>query len=174
MSEDYITVKVAEAKAPDVGKGILKLDPLIESKLDVKAGDVVSIEGTKRTFAKVWRGDREDAGKGIIRIDGITRKNAGCSIDDKVKIRKATTKPGESITFAPTEPLRIRGGEEYLSRKLEGRVISKGDIVEVWVGMGMSDKIDLIVTSHKPATESIMVSSDTKISISEKPAKWRK
>ncbi|MHC1624494.1 MAG: CDC48 family AAA ATPase [Methermicoccaceae archaeon] len=171
MSEDYIAVKVAEAKAPDVGKGILKLDPLIESKLDVKAGDVVSIEGTKRTFAKVWRGDREDAGKGIIRIDGITRKNAGCSIDDKVKIRKATTKPGESITFAPTEPLRIRGGEEYLSRKLEGRVISKGDIVEVWVGMGMSDKIDLIVTSHKPATESIMVSSDTKISISEKPAK---
>ena len=86
-------LKVAEARASDVGKGIARLDPQIERKLGLRSGDVIAIEGTKQTVAKVWPGYPEDAGKGIIRMDGVTRKNAGCSIDDKVKIKRISTKP---------------------------------------------------------------------------------
>jgi transitional endoplasmic reticulum ATPase len=161
-------LKVAEARASDVGKGIARLDPQIERKLGLRTGDVIAIEGTKQTVAKVWPGYPEDAGKGIIRMDGVTRKNAGCSIDDKVKIKRISTKPAKKITLAPTEPLRIVGGEEYLAHILEGRVLTKGDMIEIPV---MGRKIDLIVTAYQPPAESVMVSFDTEIVLSEKPAK---
>ena len=46
------------------------------------------------------------------------------SIDDKVPVKIAQASIAEPVVFAPTVPLRITGGEEYLKRYMEGRVIT--------------------------------------------------
>ncbi len=160
--------RVAEARSRDVGRGIARIDPEIYEKMGLMPGDTIMIEGSKVTAATVMRGYPEDEGTGIIRIDGYTRRNAGVGIDDKVKIWKITAHPASSVTFAPTQPLRIMGGEEYLKNLLEGRVITRGDVITINV---MGNPIDLVVTSVKPAKDAAIITRDTEIKISEKPAK---
>lgn len=163
-----VTLKVGEAKSYDAGRGIARIDPEIAYYLGLQTGDVISIEGAKKTAALVWPGYPEDSNTGLIRIDGTVRRNAGTSIDDRVKIRKIHTAPAEKILFAPTQPLKIQGGEAYLAHNLEGRVISRGDVVELNI---MGRRVDLIVISTKPVTDSVIISDTTMIEISEKPAK---
>ena len=165
---DEFVVRVAEARSRDVGRGIARIDPVIYEKMGLMPGDTIMIEGTKSTAATVMRGYPEDEGTGVIRIDGHTRRNAGVGIDDKVKIRKVSATPASQVTFAPTQPLKIMGGEEYLRELLEGRVITRGDVITINV---MGNPIDLVVTSVKPAKEVAIITRNTEVKISEKPAK---
>ncbi|MFP4546168.1 MAG: AAA family ATPase, partial [Methanomassiliicoccales archaeon] len=166
MSEKVL--KVAEAKSKDAGRGIARIDPAVLEVLGLSAGDVIQIEGKKRTVAIVWPGYPEDANRGLIRIDGTNRRNAEVGIDDKVAIRKVSVAEASRITFAPTEPLRIMGGEQYLTQALEGRAMTRGDVLEINV---MGRRIDLVVVSFTPSSEAIILHRNTEIKISEKPPK---
>ena len=161
-------LKVEEAKARDVGRGIARIDPEIAEEMGLTPGDVISIEGKKKTACIYWPGYAEDAGKGIIRIDGITRKNAGVGIDDKVKVRKIVAKTAQKVVFAPTEELRIVGAEEYLAHLLEGHVITKGDKITINI---MGRRIDLVATSVSPPADAVIIGATTEIKVSEKVAK---
>ncbi len=160
-------IKVAELKAGETGRGIVRLDPALMDILSIKVGDIVQIDGNKKTVAKVLRGAPEDANLGIIRMDGATRRNAGVSLDERVGIKKVVAKNAEKITFSPTEQLRLQGGEEYLKQVLDGRVVGKGDTITLNV---MGNKIDLIVTSFAPSGDAVMMCSSTDVKISDKPA----
>ncbi len=161
-------LKVDEARSRDVGRGIARIDPNVAKEMGLVAGDVIIIEGKKKTACIYWPGYPEDAGKENIRIDGTTRRNAGVSIDDKVKVRKAAAKQAERVTLAPTEELRIVGAEGYLLQLLNGHVVTKGDIIELNI---MGRKLNLVVTSFSPASEAVIIGDSTEIKISEKPAK---
>ncbi|MCD6473791.1 MAG: CDC48 family AAA ATPase [Thermoplasmata archaeon] len=161
-------LKVDEARSRDVGRGIARIDPNVAKEMGLVAGDVIVIEGKKKTACIYWPGYPEDAGKENIRIDGTTRRNAGVSIDDKVKVRKAVAKQAERVTLAPTEELRIVGAEGYLLQLLNGHVVTKGDVIELNI---MGRKLDLVVTSFSPASEAVIIGDSTEIKISEKPAK---
>ncbi len=163
-----VTLKISEAKSYDAGRGIARIDPEVAREMGLQTGDVIGIEGTKRTAALIWPGYPEDNNTGIIRVDGIVRRNAGVSIDDKVQIRKIQTAPAEKILFAPTQPLKIQGGESYLLHNLDGRVISRGDAVELNI---MGRRVDLIVISIRPVSDSVIITDGTQIEISDKPAK---
>jgi transitional endoplasmic reticulum ATPase len=110
-------------------------------------------------------------GSGAIRLDGNIRRNAGVSIDDKVPLKVIQVSSAEKVVFAPTVPLRITGGEEYLKRYMEGRVITRGDIIELSV---MGRKIELMAIRVSPAKDAAVISDRTTIEISEKPAKEEK
>lgn len=161
-------IKVAELKPGETGKGICRLDPELMDILDIKVGDIVQIDGSKKTVVKVLRGGPEDANRGIVRIDGSTRRNAGTSIDERVNIKKISAKNAEKITFSPTEELRLQGGEEYLAQVMEGRAFTKGDVLTLNV---MGNKIDLVVTSFSPSAEAVIMTSSTEVKVSDKPAK---
>ena len=160
-------IKVAELKPGETGRGIARLDPELMDILGIKVGDIVQIDGNKKTVAKVLRGAPEDANRGIIRIDGSTRRNAGVSLDERVAVKKVTAKNAEKITFAPTEQLRLQGGEEYLRQVLEGRALAKGDTITLNV---MGNKIDLIVTSFAPSGDAVLMANTTEVKVSDKPA----
>jgi len=168
MDSSEKVLKVVEAKPKDAGRGIARVDPAIMDILGLTPGDVVQIEGKKRTVAIVWPGYPEDANRGLIRIDGTIRRNAETGIDEKVAIRKVVVKEAQKISFAPTEQLRIMGGEEYLSQSLEGRVVTRGDIIEINV---MGRRIDLVVISYTPTVDAVLVHRTTKVKISDKPVK---
>lgn len=168
MSEDDKILRVAEAKPKDVGRGIARIDPAVVNILGLTTGDVILVEGKKKTVAICWPGYPEDENRGIIRIDGSIRKNADVGIDEKVGIRKTKAKMAEKVKLALTEPLRIVGGEQYISQILEGRAISRGDIVELNV---MGRKIDLVVVSFSPSSDAIIIQRTTRVTISDKPVK---
>ena len=164
MPEKTATLRVVDALQRDVGRGIARIDPKIVDELELTSGDVVQITGKRKTNALSWPAHQEDYGKGTIRIDGYLRNNAGVSIDDKVTIRKIDAKIAERLTLAPTEPLRIVGGEEYLAQYLEGRVLSRGDYVPINI---MGRKIDLVVTNTAPNAEAVIITENTEILVGE-------
>ncbi len=163
-----VELRVAEAQSRDVGRGIARIDPQIISRMGWVSGDAIEIEGKRKTFALLWPGLQADSSRGIIRIDGFVRNNAGVGIDDNVTIRKSNVKPAESVILAPTEPLRITGGEEYLSQLLDGRVVARGDVVTINV---MNRRIDLVVTRIVPSDIPGIVNENTQIEVSEEVAK---
>ena len=132
MAEE-ISLKVIEARPSDVGRGIARVDPTVFRQQGWEAGDVISIQGKKRTAALLWPGYPDDTGTGTIRLDGNIRRNASVSIDDRITVKVIQSAPADTVVFAPTVPLRITGGEEYLKRYMEGRVITRGDIIEISV-----------------------------------------
>ena len=161
-----ITLRVAEAYYRDVGRGVARIDPAVMEKYGLQSGDIIEIIGKSTVPAIVWPSYPEDRGTGIIRIDGSIRSNAGVGIDDKVRIRKVAAKPAEKITLAPTEPVRLMGGEAYLLRLLEGRPVIKGQKIRVEV---FGHTLTFVITATRPSGV-VVVTRNTAIELKEKPA----
>src|SRR5918911_3517361 len=101
-------VEVAEQR--DVGRKIARIDPDIAEHLNISAGDALELSsGRKKTTVLSWPAREGDRGKRLIRIDGYIRNKLEVGINDSVEIKKGESKDAKSITFAPTEPLRIVG-----------------------------------------------------------------
>ncbi|HYM39808.1 MAG TPA: CDC48 family AAA ATPase [Thermoplasmata archaeon] len=161
-------LRVTEAKPSDAGRGIVRVDPEVMRILELREDDVVLIEGGKSTAAIVQRGYPEDANRGVIRMDGMQRHNADVGIDDKVGLRKALARPAERLSLAPTEAVRIMGGEQFMAQVLQGRPVTRGDLVTVSI---MGRKFDFVVTSFQPGADAVIVGPQTEIKLAETPAK---
>ncbi|WP_455391558.1 CDC48 family AAA ATPase [[Eubacterium] cellulosolvens] len=166
VKKDDIKLRVSEARPNDIGRGIVRIDPFIQKKMNLETGDIVKIIGKNETVAKIWPGFPNDELSNIIRIDGMIRRNADVGIDENVIVKKVTAKPAKKVSFAPTQPLKIMGGEEYLQQVLEGRVLSKGDLITINI---MGRKLDLVVTNFSPGGDAVILEASTAINISEKP-----
>ena len=166
-NKNEVTLRVQEAYHRDVGRGIARIDMETMRHLGMVSGDIIEIEGKGATAtAVVWPGYPSEEGKGVILIDGNIRSNAKVSIDDRVKVRKIHAKPAERITLAPTQPVRITGGEYYLLKLLEGRPISKGQTIRVEM---LGSPMTFVVTATRPAG-TVIADMRTEVTISEKPA----
>jgi len=165
MSMKEVTLRVAEAYYRDVGRGIARIDPEVMEKLGLQSGDVIEIIGKETVPAIVWPGYPEDRGTGTIRIDGSIRNNAGVGIGDRVRVRKVEAKPAEKVVLAPTEPVRLMGGENYLLRLLEGRPVKRGQKIRVEV---FGHVLTFVIVSTKPSGV-VIVNRGTLIDLKEKP-----
>jgi transitional endoplasmic reticulum ATPase len=166
--KETLSLKVAEAEHRDVGRKIVRIDPEIAEHLNISTGDALELSslGKKNTVLS-WPAKDTDRGKGLIRIDGYTRNKLDVGINDTVEIRKVETKDAKSITFAPTEPLRIVGAEQYLGEYLNGQLMTKGDTIPLNV---MGQRIDLVVISTNPSGP-VIINDSTNIKVSEESAK---
>jgi len=125
-----IQLRVAEALQNDVGRGIVRIDPDAMDELGISSGDIVEIHSKKVTGAMALRGYASDRGKRIIRMDGLIRLNAGTSIGEYVRVRKARFKPARRVILAPAEKgLKVTTSGDVLKRSLLGRPVKKGDLV---------------------------------------------
>jgi transitional endoplasmic reticulum ATPase len=127
-----ISLKVAEGRLQDVGRGLARLDPADISRLGVSIGSLVQIGGKKTTAAKVVPAFRDVRGKQLIQIDGITRGNAGVVIGEKVTLAPLQTAAAQRIVLVPegAEVLRQATGE-YLTRFLTDMPVTTGDRIRV-------------------------------------------
>jgi len=162
------TVRVAEARARDANRGIVRLDSDVMKELGLTSGDAVEITGTKKTVSLVWPGYETDAGKGLIRMDGYTRNNAGVSIDDQVTLKKIQVKTAERLVLGFTEPIRVMGIESYLYEFLQGRVLTRGDSIPLNI---MGTRVELVVTDVKPSAQAVIVGGETEVQVSEEVVK---
>ena len=85
-------LKVKEALPKDVGRAIARIDPEDMKSLGLAVGQIVQIEGKRKTAAKVMPCYAQDRGKAIVQIDGITRENTKTGLDEKVTIQKIEQK----------------------------------------------------------------------------------
>ena len=163
-----ISLKVAEAEQRDIGRKIARIDPDVIERLNITSGDALELSSLgKKTTVLSWPARSNDRGKGLIRVDGYTRNRLDVGINDHIEVKKVESKDAKSITFAPTEPLRIVGAEEYLSEYLNGQLMTKGDTIPLNV---MGQRVDLVVISTNPSGP-VIVNDSTKITVSEESAK---
>jgi len=162
------SLKVAEAEQRDVGRKIARIDPDIAHQLQISSGDVIEVSSLgKKVTVLNWPARENDRGKGLIRIDGYIRNRLDVGINDLVDIKKVESKDAQSITLAPTEPLRIVGAEEYLGEYLLGNLVTTGDVIPLII---MSQRVDLVVISTRPSGP-VLINESTEIVISEESAK---
>ncbi|HIQ03479.1 MAG TPA: AAA family ATPase, partial [Desulfurococcales archaeon] len=163
-----VILRVMEAKQKDVGRGKVRIDINIMRKINVEPGDIVEIEGRRKTAAIAWPSYAEDQGLDIIRMDGLIRKNAGVSIGDKVIVRKADVKPALVVKLAPSSfTIAVDPGFiNYVKRRLIDYPLVEGDTVLIPV---LGQAIPFTVISTKPSGV-VIVTTDTNLIVLEKPA----
>ncbi|MEM5883211.1 MAG: hypothetical protein QXQ77_03150 [Candidatus Aenigmatarchaeota archaeon] len=130
-SEKEVRLKVGELTArEEAGRGIVRLDSSAMQKLGVKEGDVVEIEGKRKSAAIAVRAYPADVGLNLIRMDGITRRNCGAGVGDFVKVRKAEVKEAKRVVLAPAEKgIMIHISPNLIKQNIYLRPLVKGDII---------------------------------------------
>ncbi|MDD3159457.1 MAG: CDC48 family AAA ATPase [Candidatus ainarchaeum sp.] len=164
---DEIELIVQDPDPTHVGRNIITLDKNSKLKIGVTSGDIVEIEGKKKTAALVWPAKVDDVGKEIVRMDSFIRHNAGVALSDKVKIRKCVPREAKRIVLAPIEEVRIiaSGYDRILKKSFLGRPLTIGD--NVWVSVFGSGFIYKVVDTQPRAI--VKVTDNTEFSLKEKP-----
>ncbi|MDH5401840.1 MAG: CDC48 family AAA ATPase, partial [Candidatus Heimdallarchaeota archaeon] len=164
---NWIELQVAEAKSRDVIRGKCRINHDAMEKIGISTGDIIELSGKKTTAAVAWPAYPEDLSREIIRMDQVIRKNAGVSLSEKIKIRKATVNQATKIIFAPGEINFSTdfGFVRFVKRKLKGYPLTLNDTVMIPV-LGRANPF--VVVKSEPEGI-ILINDDTKIEISDKP-----
>ncbi|MBI4918540.1 CDC48 family AAA ATPase [archaeon] len=127
-----LSLKVAEAIQDDVNKGIVRVDSNLMREIDVRPGDIVELEGNRKTVAIVDRAYPGDIGLNLVRMDGLIRKNAKTSIGEHVKVRAIKIEQAKKVIIAPArEGIIVRASPSLFKQGLLGRAVGKGDIISL-------------------------------------------
>ncbi len=174
MIKREIVLKVSEAFQQDVGYGRARIDNQARMELDLAIGDIIEIEGTKKTAAVVWRAHPTDEGKRIIRIDNLTRKNAGTGLGDSVIVRKAEVQPARSVTLAPLiskgQQIQFGAGIETLIKKgLLRRPFNKGDHIIIPGIALFGSALPFAIINTNPSGI-VVITEDTVVKVREEAA----
>jgi transitional endoplasmic reticulum ATPase len=174
MGLKVMTLKVVEALPKDVGRAIARIDPEDIQDLGLEVGQMIEIEGKRKTAAKVMPCYAQDRGKRIIQIDGITRENCKVGLDEKVKVQKVGGKAARKITLSPlTAPGALQKDKDakYIGSLIEGLPLMAGD--KVRARLFGTRTCDFMVEDTIPDGV-VLVSSATLIRVKAKGAKVEK
>ena len=94
------------------------------------------------TVAQVDRAKPADLNLRIIRMDGTTRKNAKATIGENVIVRAAQVTEADEVVLAMVSNGNVKITQSFLNRILNGRAVTKGDIVTIGGGNKMFSDID--------------------------------
>ncbi len=133
MAEKEIRLKVAEAIQDDVNKGIVRIDSNFMKQIDLRVGNIVELEGERKTVGIVDRAYPGDIGLNIIRMDGLTRRNARTGLGEMVIIRKADVKEAKKVVIAPAKKeMTVKIFQpDVLKQSILGRAVVKGDLLSL-------------------------------------------
>ena len=144
---DDLILKVKEALVKDVGRAIARIDPEDMKNAGLVPGDIVLIEGKRKTPVKIMPCYPEERGKQIIQIDGISRGNAQTGIDEKIKVSKTNYKQALKIKLYPnaTSGSTFKANDaRYIGSLIDGVPVLKGDKVRAMLFGSRSVDYDII------------------------------
>jgi len=165
MTEKLI-LKVKESLAKDVGRAIARIDPENMTLLKLKIGDIVEIEGKKKTPVRIMPCYLEDRGQSIIQIDGLIRENSQCSIDEKVVINTIRYELASVVTLLP---LTFSSGlqekdTKYIGSLVEGQPVVTGNRIRATLFGSKSYDFKVADTSPKGV---VLINKNTTIRMEE-------
>jgi transitional endoplasmic reticulum ATPase len=127
-----LTLKVAEGRPPDAGRGLARLDPADLARLSATAGSVIQITAKRIAAVKAMPSFRELRGRQLVQIDGLTRHNAGAAIGEKVALSVVVPPVAERVIVAPEGAQLLRPlNDDLVSRALCDVPVVAGDRVRV-------------------------------------------
>jgi transitional endoplasmic reticulum ATPase len=170
-----VQLRVDSAYPGDQGGGKARLDPETMLLLKISPGDLVAIEGKRRTVAKVWRALVEDWNQRKIRVDNFTRLNAGVSIGDTVRVVKiADEVEAKRIVLAPPEDLPKKipiANNPHVVNGLIDFPVAKNDSVPIMLGLPfIQPQIVAFKVVEIEPEEAVIITKNTSIEFSDKPA----
>ncbi len=131
-NQPELKLKVAEAVQDDVNRGLIRIDSVLLKKLGLNSGDIVEIEGGRKTVGIVDRSYPGDINLGIVRMDPNIRRNAKTSLGDIVTIRKTAVVEAKKVVVAPArKDFMIKAPPEMFKQGLLGKAFVKGDVVSL-------------------------------------------
>jgi len=167
--EEPLQMRIGEAKQRDIGKKRARIGPEAMDYLKVAPGDIIEVMGSRSSCAVVWPADEDEKFPDIIRIDGQTRKNVGGSLNDIVKIRKATSKIARSVSLVPVNDSVTVDKEftDFVKNRLKGLPIIHGDEISVMI---LGNSMDFRITKTTPKhvvkidrSTNLTISTDTEV-----------
>jgi len=128
---ESVNLKVGElTNREEFGRGIVRIDTKTMSKLGVKEGDVVSINGKEESAAIAVRAYPADVGLNIIRMDGLTRRNTDIGVGETVKVFRAEVKDAKKVVLAPAQKgIILQVNPDLMKKNLYMRPVTKKDII---------------------------------------------
>jgi transitional endoplasmic reticulum ATPase len=153
---DALDLQAHECAPDDVGRGRARIGREMRAKLGVEVGDVVDLRGSKGTVAVVARGLKRDSGKAVVRLDWATRRNAGVSLRESVRVAKASAVSAEEVELEPEDAkiyTLLTSVTEYerMREWLKGRALVLGDTVVLRREEDDLEEVALRVVDSKPA-----------------------
>ncbi len=164
-SQKATVYKVKEAIGKDAGRALARLDPKDLREAGLQPGDIVLIEGKRKTPVKVMPCYADDRGKKIIQIDGITRENVQAGIDEKVKIYAIECQAAHKIKLQPDSSSGTHyksNDARYIGSLITGLPVSKGD--KVRVNLFGSRSVDYVVVETNPG-DVVLIGPNTRIDL---------
>ena len=127
-----LTLRVGEALLDDVDAGIVRIAPAELERLGVVPGGGVAILGSRTTYARALPLPEEHPGRRLLRMDGVTRENAGVTLNSKVDVAAAPVAFGRTMLIAPLEPVALDAEDvRQIRESLAGRIVVSGDKIKV-------------------------------------------
>jgi transitional endoplasmic reticulum ATPase len=106
-----VRLLVRESDKQSTGRSVCRLPYEIIKELGLSNGDLVELEGRRKTGAIVFP-SVPDKGHRIVRLDGLLRTNTGTSVGEEITIRPLRPIPARMIVLAPMENnVKFSGGK---------------------------------------------------------------
>ena len=126
-----IRLEVRRAAEEDAGKGLARIHPAVMRALGIVNGEFIEILGGKRAVAAAWSSQNTTQERNDVAIDGEIRSNAGCGIDDRVVVKRATVHDVKKVILQPVTNISLNNPEILLAKKLRGRPVIEGQTVRI-------------------------------------------
>ncbi|MGD0896366.1 MAG: CDC48 family AAA ATPase [Thermoguttaceae bacterium] len=153
-----IALRVSESTGKDVGRGIARIDPADMQRIGLDVGDMLEVEGKRRTVCRAMPTFKEHRRMEHLQIDGVIRENAGVGLGEMAVVRRASVKPAEELVLLSQGAAPQGRDLKYIGGLLDGLPATAGDRVRVTL-FG-NRRADFLVKSTSPAGP-VTVMSDT-------------
>ncbi len=130
MVVNSISIKLFSAYTRDVGLGRIRISLKNMKKLGISKGDVVEINGKKKSVVKCLPFITSEKNKPGARVDSLTRFNCGSKVNETVIIKKIQTKSAVWIHLEPLTPVPPID-ERYINDTLKGISFLKSDKIVI-------------------------------------------
>ena len=140
---------VAEIPQQHVGRGRALVDPAVLRGNGWSSGQIIELVHNRKSHVKAWPAPAADDGAGLVRVDGVTRRNIGAGIGDRITVRAVDASPAEKVVLSPTEKIEAGGLHEYMAGNYANHVFTVGDTVSLSTRMG--GRVQFVVTATRPA-----------------------
>lgn len=124
-----LKLKVTEGLSKDVGRAFARMGPEDLKRLQVAIGDIVEVEGKKKTVCKAMPAYKELRGQSRLQLDGLSRENAGAGIDEVVQVRKISCRAADRVVLSPQNITPQERDLKYIGSLLDGLPVVAGDRV---------------------------------------------
>ncbi|MDP2644990.1 MAG: CDC48 family AAA ATPase [Desulfobacterales bacterium] len=144
-----IKLKVTEALSKDMGRAFARMGPEDLEKLNVAIGDIVAVEGKRKTLCKAMPAYKDLRGQSRIQLDGLVRENAGAGIDEFVGVQKIACQPANRIVLTPTTITPAGRDLKYIGSLLDGLPVLEGDRIRATLFGSRSADFKVGITTPK-------------------------